>query len=394
MYINFGLLNEKKFFLRMNGLTRKSISTDVGNNKVSASRIRDFIMNDDSVINDVIPSIKKRTTLGAKNIKIKLIDLLGQPIMILFEFINETELIQIISNIISKDPSQNSDNLLTNFKEWCEDIINGKQFRHFHEEFLFKASLMVSLLDRIIKIDEIIIQQINDIIETSKIEHKRNPQCPIIEIPESGVMFEAISVQELLMYIPTILNTINILQDRFFQLIGKALGKNNIPNKIGDISNQIAKSFGSNILNLLRNYRKDNGKEIRNYRNLDQHEFSLINNYIVDKDTLFHIYLPDDPFVNTFQKITFSQKIDAIPLIEVSIEKFHNFVDNVLKEIGCAEISHKHGSTTSSFSPPPTNGCISLIQKRDKVLCMYLKDGALTSNELPFKMSNITITPK
>ena len=349
MYINFGLLNEKKFFLRINGLTRKSISTDVGNNKVSASRIRDFIMNDDSVINDVIPSIKRRNTLGAKDIKIKLIDLLGQPIMILFEFINETELIQIISNIISKDPSQNSDNLLTNFKEWCEDRINDKKFRHFHGEFLFKASLMVSLLDRIIKIDEIITQQINDIIETSKIEHKRNPQCPIIEIPESGVIFEAISVQELLMYIPTILNTINILQDRFFQLIGKALGKNNIPNKIGDISNQIALSFGSNILKLLRNYRRDNGKEIRKYRNLDQHEFSLINNYIVDKDTLFHIYLPDDPFVKSFQKITFSQKIDAIPLIEVSIEKFHNFVDNVLKEIGCAEISHKHGSTTSSF---------------------------------------------
>ena len=83
-----------------------------------------------------------------------------------------------------------------------------------------------------------------------------------------------------------------------------------------------------------------------------------------------------------------------IPRIKVSIEKFHNFVDNVLKEIGCAEISHKHGSTTSSFSPPPTNGCIAMIQKRDKVLCMYLKDGALTVNKLPFKMSNITITPK
>jgi hypothetical protein len=259
---------------------------------------------------------------------------------------------------------------------------------------MFKASMMVSLLDRVERIDEIIMQQVNSIIETSKESHKINPQCPILEIPESGVDFNAISVQELLIYIPTILNTISILQDRFFLLISMALGKSNIPNTIVKISNQNALTFGSNIKKLLRNYMKDSGNMIRRYRNLDQHEFSLINNYIVDRDTLFHLYLPDDPFVKTFQDITFRQKIDAIPLIEDSIEKFHTFVDNVLKELGCDEIKHNHGFSSSSFSPIPTNGCITMIQVRDKIRCMYLKDGRIKSNELPFKMSNLTITPK
>jgi len=306
--------------------------------------------------------------------------------MYLIDFINENELIRLIELIQKND--ENDHKLLKKCKKYLCNKIYRKERNLYYNEFLFYANLLIIHLKRIEDFDIAISDQLIGIIESSKEEHVKNEKCPIIQIPSNGIIFNSNIVNEFLYLVPNILNTINILQDRFFTLLGYFYNiSKKIPNTLPKVkdNNELLKQFGKNIPKIVGDYWKNDGKFIRGYRNIKQHSFFLLNNYIIDTGYKFHLYLPDNPLEKDSNKISYKNKIDSLNVINISVDKFNIFVDDVLKELGCNEKNFSNKSYISPYSETPKNGCINIFQTGNEFICLYLQNGSLTSNHLPNK---------
>ena len=107
-------------------------------------------------------------------------------------------------------------------------------FSRFCEEFLFKADLMYSNLDKMIQINKLITQQAVELRKTSLFKREKNPGCPELIFPERYLLqFNTTFVNEFLGNVPPFLNTLFVLQDRILLIVGIFLGiSDEIPNKL------------------------------------------------------------------------------------------------------------------------------------------------------------------
>jgi hypothetical protein len=218
---------------------------------------------------------------------------------------------------------------------------------------------------------------------------------------------------QLILSIPSMLNTINILQDRILRIVGLCNGfslvKNrkdhdptHIPNKLSkffDSNSDIAKpclsQMGAKITLLSENYWKDYGKIIRRYRNIDQHEFSVLYNYGINKNQDFVVYLPDDPWEKDFEKITFNDKIDGITLIENNFTIFHKYIEDIMQ---CMEIPEKkhdvHGKMTyikPSKSDFTDGKCLCCSQLGNRMIVWRVRSNLLKDMQIQFNTRELAI---
>ena len=102
---------------------------------------------------------------------------------------------------------------------------------------------------------------------------------------------------------------------------------------------------------MLINYWEKHGNNIRQYRNLDQHQYQLYYHsfYRLKPKEEYVLYLPDKITKNMeLSDITYNKKIVALELFENEFRAFHDFVEEMLKQIKVQPVDIQPGQ---SFQP-------------------------------------------
>ena len=255
-------------------------------------------------------------------------------------------------------------NKLKDFKIIGEILNKQKLFSHYYNEFLHHSYSAYYLIEQMNQLEIAIMKQYNEL--KLNIEFKN----------ETLVEYESFIVNEYLNRIMPFLNTLFILQDRIMLIIAIYLDitfeksnkkeneterkyKRRIKKFKEDLQSfasysrnkyGILKEFPNDIQNLVKTYWNKNGQKIRNYRNLEQHQFNLLEEaYLQLKPSeRFILRLPDNPNERDFEKLTYRKKVIASDFFKAEFHEFHKFVETLMYIMKIRAEKHKSGA---SFSP-------------------------------------------
>ncbi|MBN1214481.1 MAG: hypothetical protein JXA99_03460 [Candidatus Lokiarchaeota archaeon] len=222
-----------------------------------------------------------------------------------------------------------------------------KLFELYHDEFLFRSYYAYSILKRMRLLKEVALK--------AQFEGLKN----YLKISdEQEILFSSFITREYIYFVMPFLNTIFILQDRIMILIGEFLNINDkfdkLPKYYYDYKkkkNKIISLFPKPLQTLLINYWENHGKFIRQYRNLDQHQYQLYYHsfYKLKPNEEYVIYLPDEINRNmALHEIKYKNKIVALDFFEKEFKAFHDFVEEMLEKI---KIQPSEIQPGSSFRP-------------------------------------------
>jgi len=238
--------------------------------------------------------------------------------------------------------------VLTNKNEDKEIIEkNYKFFELYHDEFLFRSYFAYSLLKRM------------RLLKGTALKAQFEGLKPKLKVSdEKEILFSSFITREYIYFVMPFLNTIFILQDRIMLLLGKYLNIkakfNKLPEYYFDYKkneNKVLTLFPKSIQKLVINYWEKHGKFIRQYRNLDQHQYQLYYHsfYRLKPKEEYVLYLPDKITRNMeLHNITYNKKIIALDFFDKEFKVFHDFVESMLEQINIQPFEIKPGS---SFSP-------------------------------------------
>ena len=166
-----------------------------------------------------------------------------------------------------------------------------KLFELYHDEFLFRSYFAYSTLKRMRLLKEKALK--------AQFEGLK-PHLKITD--EKEILYSSFMTREYIYFVMPFLNTIFIMQDRIMILIGEFL---NIKDKYDKLpkyyydykkkEKKILPLFPKSIQTLLINYWEKHGNFIRQYRNLDQHQYQLYYHsfYGLKPKEEYVLYLPD-----------------------------------------------------------------------------------------------------
>ncbi len=222
-----------------------------------------------------------------------------------------------------------------------------KLFQLYHDEFIFRSYYAYSLLKRMRLLKE---KALKDQFEGLK------PQFKITD--EKEILYSSFITREYIYFVMPFLNTLFILQDRIMILLGQFLNikikYDKLPRYYYDYKDKKNKTlplFPKPIQTLLINYWEKHGNNIRQYRNLDQHQYQLYYHsfYRLKPKEEYVLYLPDKITKNMeLSDITYNKKIVALELFENEFRAFHDFVEEMLKQI---KVQHVDIQPGQSFQP-------------------------------------------
>lgn len=300
------------------------------------------------------------------------------------------------------------ENYFNNHKPNSISPYDEELLKRYVDEFLSKVEYLYIQKNLMIAIRDFVQLQFRD----SKNEFNSNFTPKMIFPKDQLLFFFTRYSNQLILNIPSLLNTINILQDRILRIVGLCNGLTLVKNRKDrdptHIPLEFAKFFdfngnvkqcltqmGAKITLLSENYWKSYGKIIRRYRNIDQHEFSVLYNYGIDRNHNFVVYLPDNPSERDFEKITFDDKIDGITLIEKNFTIFHKYVEDLMQ---CMEVPEKihtvHGNMTyiiPSKSDFTDGKCLCCSQLGNKMIVWYVNSNLLKDKQISFKTRELAI---
>ncbi len=239
-------------------------------------------------------------------------------------------------------------------------------FDHYFTEYKYHLYSAYYFLEQLEQLEIAIMKQYDEL-------------KPFIEFQnEIKIEYDSFIVQEDLLRIMPFLNTIFLLQDRLMIIISIFLDVNfkdpvQKSNELSkDYKDRIKKfrhklqsfaSYPTNYYGILKifpdkvadhivKYWEQNGQELRKYRNLEQHQFNILEEaYIIRKPSeQFILYLPDNPNEENFEKLTYNKKRIAFNYFISEIQIFHNFVETIMEILGIDPEMHEFGSKFSSKS--------------------------------------------
>lgn len=214
----------------------------------------------------------------------------------------------------------NFNNLFQYFNGWMQT----KRDKYDHEVFLYRATTAVLCLAQMNRLKEACVEQFKAVKDE-------------LLIKDNEIIFWSPTLVYLFKEFSPFVSSIVIIQNIIMKLIGKDLGINGIPNSFSDCIKKLDKyNLPDNICNEARRYWNIAGKEIRNYRDIDQHHHELIDNTLLQiypiEDIL--IYLPDNPQEASKRNFTYNEKKNAIPYFEFTFNELHNFVESIAQTLG------------------------------------------------------------
>jgi len=239
-----------------------------------------------------------------------------------------------------------------------------------------------------------------DLLEKA-IMQQYNELKPFIQFQnEEKIEYDSFIVHEFLLRIMPFLNTIFILQDRLMIIIGLFLDIEyqdpirdfNESDKVYDKKVKIFRSklqsfstyatnyscvlkpFPKEVQKLVINYWNQNGLEIRRYRNLNQHQFNLLEEAYIVKEPVerFILYLPDNPNEHDFEKLAYNKKRFSKDYFNSEMKEFHDFLEGLMNILGINPEKHEFSTSTS-----PKASKIKDYHEGDLMKIWVIKDEAI-----------------
>ena len=261
-------------------------------------------------------------------------------------------------------------------------------FMHYFIEFKYHLYSAYYLLEQLEQLEKAIMTQYIDLRKSIEFQN------------EKKFGYDSFIVQEYLLRIMPFLNMLFLLQDRliiilqlFLDIEIKAPKQNpNESNKdykyrlrrfrnrvhsFASFANNyygISKLFPEEIIENIMKYWIQNGQELRQYRNLKQHQFNLLEEaYIVrNPEDRFVLYLPDNPYEQNFDRLSYDKKRIAYDYFNSELEAFHDFIEKLMKLLGTKSERHEFASNMS-----PKSDSISNYEQGDLLKIWILKNEAI-----------------
>ncbi len=210
---------------------------------------------------------------------------------------------------------------------------NLRLFSLYHDEFLFRSYYAYSILKRMRLLKE---KALKPQFEGLKANLNISD--------EEEILYSSFITREYIYFVMPFLNTLFILQDRIMILLGCYLKVKEKYDKLPSYYFNFKKNKENNLLalyprpiqQLLVKYWEKYGEKIRQYRNLEQHQYQLYYHsyYRFKPKEEYVLYLPDEIKKNMdLEEIKYHKKIVALELFEEQFKAFHDFVDRMLIQL-------------------------------------------------------------
>lgn len=186
-----------------------------------------------------------------------------------------------------------------------------------------------------------------------------------LKLNNARLLFWSPTVIEILSEISPFLSTMRILQNDFFRLTAKECNPNvSIPKSLNDAIKKGLTTYGfsEELSKKFISYWDETGKQIKNYRDMDQHYYSMIKHSYIQttpEENLL-ILLPDNPENKSATDVTFEKEIDAINYLKESFFRFHDFVEETATLLGFEAMDINNIDVDGSFNVQKHNGISSI----------------------------------
>jgi hypothetical protein len=188
------------------------------------------------------------------------------------------------------------------------------------EEFLFRATSSVLALDEMHFHERVCLENFRQIKSQLTLKRPR-------------LFFWSPQLFQLFHHFTPFLSSMRFLQNMLLRMVARRLElKTSIPKSLRDVIPRIrCYGFPEEICALSEEYWKTSGAGLKDYRDLDQHYFTLCKHVLLQcsPEERLLVFLPDNPGVTAASKLTFANEIDALRYFVSAFNDFHKFAERI-----------------------------------------------------------------
>jgi hypothetical protein len=213
--------------------------------------------------------------------------------------------------------------LFTHFGGWLKECRQDEKAAL--DEFLFRATSAILALEEMHFHERCCLQNFA--------QHK-----PALTLKRTRLVLWSPQLFQLFHHFSAFLSSMRFLQNMLLRLVGRRLQlRTSIPKSLRDAVPKIH-SYGlpATVCDLVEDYWKQNGERLKDYRDLDQHHFTLCKHVFLQWSPTERVIvlLPDNPSVTGNSKLTFNQEIDALRYFVDAFNVFHQCAERIAISLG------------------------------------------------------------
>ena len=167
---------------------------------------------------------------------------------------------------------------------------------------------------------------------------------PHLNLKERQISVSSPLIIEYTNRISPIFSSISFIQNKILPLIGKEV-KVSVPPSLNRFIKGGTKKYNLpvQLFRIIRRYWTTTGKIIKNYRDTDQHHFSLIKGAFIinDPNEQLKFILPDNPEVKKIEELTYYKDIDAYKFLMKLFSELHQFIEEISEYFGYERVKLK-----------------------------------------------------
>jgi len=143
---------------------------------------------------------------------------------------------------------------------------------------------------------------------------------------------------EMLIELSPCFAALRLAQNDVLRAVERALPlKSSIPSSMHDAIKSIHKyGLPTEIVDRTMQYWEGSGKNLKHYRDIDQHYYSLADHAFMQTkpERKLVVLLPDDPAKKGRKNATYTEEIDALDFLYRSFHEFHSYADDLARFMG------------------------------------------------------------
>ncbi len=230
----------------------------------------------------------------------------------------------------------NRNALFQHLAGWISKSNQSEQ--HDLQVFLFRATCAFLDLNRMALLSQLCVDEYRQ-----RKDHLENNS--------SKIVFWSPTFVELLNEISSLVSALRIMQNSLLPMIGKAQKLGSMPSSLADGMKKLDRyRFGDDLCAILEEYWNSGGKDLKGYRDIDQHFYTIVEHSFlqIDPTEQVLIYLPDNPEETSSNRVSFANERNALPYFQHAFMEIHDCVEKIGSVLG--------------FQPEPLGQAVRLAQ--------------------------------
>ena len=213
--------------------------------------------------------------------------------------------------------------LFIHFGGWAAEC--RKNEKKGINEFLFRATSAVLALEEMHFHERVCLENFRQI-------------KPQLTLKRPRLFLWSPQVFQLFHHFTPFLSSMRFLQNTLLRMVARRLElRTSVPKSLRDVIPRI-RSYGflEEICTLIEEYWKASGADLANYRDLDQHYFTLCKHVLLEwsPEERLLVFLPDNPDVTAESELTFAKEIDALRYFVSAFNDFHQCAERIAIQLG------------------------------------------------------------